>query len=61
MLTHECIRNVLSSLLSKIFLTAASAKEEAYDKILFHKIGFPLVKLVSEEMTGSSRGKDVNI
>lgn len=47
-------------LLSIIFLTVASAKAETSEKILFHKIGFPLIKLVSEVITDSSRGKKCN-
>ena len=47
------------SFLYIIFLTVASIKAETSEKILFYTIGFPLINLVSEVMTDSSRRKNV--
>ena len=49
------------SFLCIIFSTVASIKAESSEKILFYTIGFPLINLVSEVMTDSSRGKNVII
>ncbi|XP_072599617.1 fibrous sheath-interacting protein 2-like [Vulpes vulpes] len=59
MLPHEFLESIISSLLSKIFSTVASAKTETSEDNLHAELDFLQMKFVSTIMTEISKDKDM--
>ncbi|CAD7682740.1 unnamed protein product [Nyctereutes procyonoides] len=59
MLPHEFLESIISSLLSKIFSTVASAKTETSEDNLHAELDFLQMKFVSTIMTEISKDKDI--
>ncbi|XP_032699229.1 fibrous sheath-interacting protein 2-like isoform X2 [Lontra canadensis] len=59
MLPYEFLENIISSLLSKIFSTVASAKAEISEDNLYTELYFLQMKLISTIMTEISKDKDM--